>query len=48
MEAKDLMEWPLEEVVPKQYHELLPLLNKVLADWLPPYRPGIDCEVRLT
>jgi hypothetical protein len=47
IEAKDLKERPLEEIVPKQYHEFLPLLNKVLADRLPPHRSGIDHEVRL-
>jgi len=37
IEAKDLKERPLEEVVSEQYHEFLPLFNKVLADRLPPY-----------
>jgi hypothetical protein len=47
IEAKDLKECPLEEIVPKQYHEFLPLFNKVSADRLPPHRPGIDHEVWL-
>jgi hypothetical protein len=47
IEAKDLKERPLEEIVSKQYHEFLPLFNKVLADRLPPHRPVIDHEVRL-
>jgi len=47
IEAKDLKERPLEEVIPKQYHEFLPLFNKVLAIHLPPHQPGIDHEVRL-
>jgi len=47
IQAKDLKERPLEEIVPKQYHEFHPLFNKVLADRLPPHRPGIDHEVRL-
>jgi len=47
IEAKDLGERPLEEIVPKQYHEFLVLFNKVFADRLPPHRPGIDHEVRL-
>jgi len=47
IEAKDLKERPLEEIVPKQYHEFSPLFNKVLADRFPPHRPGIDQEVRL-
>jgi hypothetical protein len=32
IEEKDLKERPLEEIVPKQYHEFLPLFSKVLAD----------------
>ena len=47
IEGKDLKERPLEEIVPKPYHEFLPLLSKVLADRLPPHQPGIDHEVRL-
>ena len=47
IEANDLKEQPLEEIVPEQYHEFLPLFNKVLADRLPPHRPGIDHEVCL-
>jgi hypothetical protein len=47
IETKDLKENPLEEVIPKQYHEFLPLFNKVLADRLPPHRPNIDHELRL-
>jgi hypothetical protein len=47
IEAKDLKERPLEEIVPEQYHEFLPLFNKVLADRLPPHQPRIDHEVRL-
>jgi len=46
-EAKDLKEWPLEEIIPVQYHEFLSLFSKVLADCLPPHWPGIDHEVRL-
>ena len=47
IEAKDLKERPQEEIIPKQYHEFLPLFSKVLADKLPPHRPSIDHEVRL-
>jgi len=47
IEAKDLKERPLKEIVPEQYHEFLPLFSKILADRLPPHRPGIDREVRL-
>jgi hypothetical protein len=47
IEVKDLKECPLEEIVPDQYHEFLPLFNKVLADRLPPHRSGIDHNGRL-
>jgi len=47
MEAKEMNERPLEEIVPKQYHEFLRLFSKVLADWLPPHRPGIDYKLGL-
>jgi hypothetical protein len=47
IEAKDLKELPLEEVIPKQYHEFLQLFNHVLADWSPSHRPNIDHEVLL-
>jgi len=47
IETKDSKEPPLEEIIPEQYHEFLPRFNKVLADRLPPHRPGIDHEVRL-
>jgi hypothetical protein len=47
IEAKDLKEKPLQEVIPQQYQEFLPLFSKGLADRLPPLRPNIDHEVRL-
>jgi hypothetical protein len=47
IEGYDLIERPLVEIVPEQYHEFLPLLSTVLADRIPPHRPGIDYEVRL-
>jgi hypothetical protein len=47
IEMKDLKEKPLEEVIPQEYHEFLPLLSKVLVDRLPPHRPNIDHKVRL-
>ena len=47
IKAKDLKEYPLEEIVPEQYHEFLPLFNKLLGDRLPPLQPEIDHEVRL-
>jgi len=46
IEAKDLKERPLEEIVPKLYHEFLPLFSKILADRLPPHRPSINHELR--
>ena len=42
---KGLEERPLEEIVPKQYHQFLSLFSHVLADRLPPRRPSIDHEV---
>ena len=42
IEAMDLKEHPLKEIVPEQYHALLPLFSKVLADRLPRDWPGID------
>jgi len=47
IEAKDLKERSLKEIIPEQYREFLTLFNQVLADRLPPHRPGIDHEVRL-
>jgi len=47
IEAKDHKERPLKEMVRKQYHEFLPLFNKVLADRLPSHRLGIDHEALL-
>jgi len=46
-EANDLKERPLEDIVPEPYHEFLPLFSKILADWLPTDRSGIDHEVHL-
>jgi len=46
IEVKHLKEWPLEKIVPKQYHEFLPLIGRVMTGRLPPPRPGIDYEVR--
>ena len=47
IEAKNLKERPLEEIVPEQYHGFLSLLNKVLADRLPPHQSDINHEVHL-
>jgi len=46
IEAKDIRKWPLEEIVLEQYHESLPLFNKVLADRLPPHWPAINHDVQ--
>jgi hypothetical protein len=35
----ELQEKPLGEVIPKEYHEFLPLFGKVIAEIRPPYRP---------
>jgi len=37
IEATGLKECPLEQIVPEQYHEFLPVFNEVLADRLPPH-----------
>ena len=37
IEAKDLKECPLKEIVPKQCHEFHPLFSKELAYRLPPH-----------
>jgi hypothetical protein len=47
IENKECQEKPLEEVFPKQYHELLPLFGTVLADKLPPHRRNVDHGVGL-
>jgi len=47
IETKYLKEKLLDAVMPKQYHEFLPLFSTVVADRLPPHRPNIDHEVRL-
>jgi predicted aspartyl protease len=43
---KDLQEKPLEEVIPKEYHEFLLLFSKVIAETLPPHRP-YDHKIKL-
>ena len=43
---KDLQEKPLEEVIPKEYHEFLPLFSKVIAEALLPHRP-YDHKIKL-
>ena len=43
---KDLQEKPLEEVIPKEYHEFLPLFSKEVTETLPPHRP-YDHKIKL-
>jgi len=47
IEAEELKEQPLEDIVPAQYHEFLHVFNPALVDHLPPHQPGIDHKVRL-
>jgi len=47
IEAKVLKEHPLEEIVPEQYPEFLPLFSELLPDGLPPHLSSIDHEVNL-
>lgn len=35
---KDLQEKPIKDVIPKEYHEFLPLFSKVIAELLKPHR----------
>jgi len=46
IESKDLKQRSMEEIVPEQYHKFLPVFSKVQTDQLPPYRPGIDHDLR--
>src|ERR1700731_2490919 len=39
LEIKDLQEKLLEQLIPKEYHEFLPLFNKVITERLLPHRP---------
>jgi len=47
IEANNLKEWPLEEIVLTQFYKFLLLFSKVVADWHPLHWPGIDHEVHL-
>lgn len=47
IEVEDLKECPLEKIVPDQYHGFLLQLKNVLPDMLPPFREGMDLQVRL-
>ena len=44
--VKNLPEKSLEEVIPKEYHEFLPLFSKVIAETLPPHQP-YDHKIKL-
>jgi hypothetical protein len=39
LEDKDAEEFKLADIVPKEYHQFLPLFRKANADKLPPHRP---------
>jgi hypothetical protein len=45
MEEKNWNECPLEEIVPKQYHQFLRLYSNIMADRIQPHRPCINHEV---
>jgi hypothetical protein len=46
LEIKDLQETPLEQLIPKKYHEFLPLFDKVIAERLTP-RQTIRSQITL-
>jgi hypothetical protein len=46
LEIKDLQEKPLEEVIPTEYHQFLPLFSTVITETLPPHRP-YDHKIKL-
>ena len=37
----------MENLVPKEYHDLLPAFEKGEKTSLPPHRPGIDLEINM-
>jgi hypothetical protein len=39
LEIKNLQKKPLEQQIPQEYHEFLPLFDKVIAERLSPHRP---------
>jgi len=45
--AKNFEKRLLDEILPKQYHVFLSLLNKDVANRLPSHQSEIDCEIRL-
>jgi len=47
IEAKNLNEYPLEEIVPELYSEFLPLCSEALVDQLLPHQHGINYAVCL-
>jgi len=48
IETKDVKERAPEQIVPKQYHELLSHFRKVLRDQSRPHRPWIEHELHLS
>ena len=42
-----ITEDPLEYLVPKEYHDLLPAFEKGEKTSLPPHRPGIDLKINM-
>jgi hypothetical protein len=47
IEAKDFIGCPMQDIIPGQSHEFLPLFRQILADNLPPHRLGIEHKVCL-
>jgi hypothetical protein len=39
LKIKDIQQKPLQQLISKEYHEFLPLFDKVIAEKLPPHRP---------
>jgi hypothetical protein len=46
LELEELYAKPLTEVIPKEYHELLPLFDKVIVERLPVHSP-YDHKIKL-
>ena len=46
LEIKGQQKKSLEQLIPKDYHDFLPLFDKVIAKKLPPYRPN-DHKMKL-
>lgn len=45
IEAKDLKEHPLVEIVLEKYHQFISLFSNIFVAWIPPHRAGINDEV---